>query len=190
MKLLLLITILNLNTDTIPPTPILLDSLEAFHQKQLQAELTAFDASPKDYWMNFVPSIGVGYNLQGQPRPTLSYSIASLFNFRNQKRQIEKQRQAILLQHQVTKETDQRQLLAMIQEYQLMKSDLIFKTSIFAIDKELFEFYQKQTENLELKPSQFLIKKREFLHKKEQLFQVRQTLKIQKIKILITAHFS
>ena len=190
MKLLLLITILNLNTDTIPPTPILLDSLEAFHQKQLQAELTAFDASPKDYWMNFVPSIGVGYNLQGQPRPTLSYSIASLFNFRNQKRQIEKQRQAILLQHQVTKETDQRQLLAMIQEYQLMKSDLIFKTSIFAIDKELFEFYQKQTENLELKPSQFLIKKREFLHKKEQLFQVRQTLEIQKIKILITAHFS
>lgn len=194
MKLISLIIILNLNTDTLPPTPLLLDSLEAFHHRQLEANLEAFEATPRDYWMNFVPSIGVGYNLQGQPRPTLSYSIASLFNFRKQKRQTEAQRKAILLQDQLNREKDIRKLLAQIQEYKILTTELQFKESIFEIDKELMDFYTKKAKSkdldLRITGEQFLLKKKAYLAKIQDIRIDKQTLSFLKIKILTAANFS
>jgi len=174
--------------DTIPNIEILYSSIDSFYHQKLASELKAFESNPKDYWMNFVPSIGVGYNLQGKPRPTLSYSLNSLFQVRQQKRQFAAVRESIVLKNSIEKQQTKLEVSKLLQQIELLKEDLLFSIQIHDIDTQLFEFYQKQNKNHDIKPSEFLIKKKDYLTKQQSIRLQKREIRILTLELFQTSY--
>ena len=185
MKILILILILSRSIttqaqDTIPDIQTLYNSIDTFYQQQLEAELKAFEANPKDYWMNFVPSVGIAYTPSGAPRPSISFSLNSLLQVRTQKRQVAALRKSIVMKNGIERQTTKKKVNNILRRIKYLEEDLLFSQKVFEIDKALFEFHQKQADNHDITPSNFLLKKRDFLKKEETI-----RLEIRKIKLLI-----
>ena len=165
-------------TDTLPERALLFAALDTFHRKQLAAELAEFDLSDRGAWMNYVPSVGVGYTpvasvasgaFQSQPRPVISYSLGQVFNARKQKEVRAAKRRSLTASAELRLQSARRKLQRLLTDYDLLRSDYQQKTQLFALDEELFAYYEKSYRNLELLPTQFLLKKREFIAKKYDL---------------------
>lgn len=164
--------------DTLPERTLLFAALDTFHRKQLAAELAEFDLSDRGAWMNYVPSVGVGYTpvastasgaFQSQPRPVISYSLGQVFNARKQKEARAAKRRSLTASAELRLQSARRKLQRLLTDYDLLRSDYQLKLQLFALDEELFAYYEKSYRNLELLPSQFLSKKREFIAKKYDL---------------------
>lgn len=160
-------TLPNSQTDSLSSLDSLFSSVDNFHNQTLTAELKAFESNPKDYWMNFVPSVGVGYNLQGKPRPSISFSLNSLFQVRKQKRQVAAIKESIILKNHIERQKTKSTVSKIYQQIKTLKEDLKFSLKVFAIEKQLFEFHERQNQNHEIRPSEFLIMKIAFLKKEE-----------------------
>ena len=78
MKILLLLTLLQL--DTLPPKEALFASIDSFYAIQTQAELLEYQESRKGEWLKFLPSVGITYTLDGQPRPSIGYSTNIIYS--------------------------------------------------------------------------------------------------------------
>lgn len=172
----------------IPPLETLYTSIDSFYNQQLAAELKAFESNPKDYWMNFVPSVGIGYTPAGAPRPTLSYSLASLFNYRTQKRQVRSVRESIILKNRIDQQKTKLEAASILEQIKMKQEDLIFSLQIHEINVLLFEFYEKQNENNEIKPVDYLLKKKDFLQKEEAIRIQRRAIHLLIIELLKTSH--
>lgn len=175
-----------------PGPDSLFASIDSFYNQKLVSELKAFEANPKDYWMNFVPSIGIGYNLQGKPRPTFSYSLSSLLNVRTQKRQFAAMRESIILKNQIEKQENRIQVSNLLTKIELLQSDLEFSLLVFEIDQQIFEVYQKknqnQLENLDFSPTDFLLKKKDFLNKQQSIRLEKREIELLILALLKTSH--
>ena len=162
--------------DSLPSPNLLFAAVDSFYNQSLAAELKAFESNPKDYWMNFVPSVGIAYTPSGAPRPSVSFSLNSLLQSRKQKQQIAAIRESIILKNHIERQKAKSKDSKIYHQIKILKEDLIFSNQVFEIEKQLFEFYQKQDQNHDIKPSEFLIKKIAFLKKEE-------TIRIQKRQI-------
>ena len=177
---------------SLPGPDSLFAAIDSFYSLKLEAELKAFESNPKDYWMNFVPGIGLGYNLQGKPRPTFSYSLSSLLNVRTQKRQVAAMRESILLKNQLEKQENKIQVSNLLKKIEILKSDLEFSLLVFEIDQQIFEVYQKknqnQLENLDFSPTDFLLKKKDFLNKQQNIRLEKREIELLFLALLETSH--
>jgi hypothetical protein len=177
---------------SLPGPDSLFAAIDSFYSLKLEAELKAFESNPKDYWMNFVPGIGLGYNLQGKPRPTFSYSLSSLLNVRTQKRQVTAMRESILLKNQLEKQENKIQVSNLLKKIEILKSDLEFSFLVFEIDRQIFEVYQKknqnQLENLDFSPTDFLLKKKDFLNKQQNIRLEKREIELLFLALLETSH--
>lgn len=174
---------------SLPSQDSLFASVDSFYNQSLAAELKAFESNPKDYWMNFVPSVGIGYTPSGAPRPSVSFSLNSLLQVRSQKRQIAAMRESILLKNHLERASTKRQVQLVIRKIDLLKEDFVFAHKVFAIDQELFEFYQKQADNNDITPSNFLGKKKDFLKKKESIRLQEREINLLVLELLEAACF-
>lgn len=175
--------------DSIPDIEILFSSIDSFYNQKLESEIKAFEADPKDYWMNFVPSIGMAYNLEGKPRPSFSFSLNSLFQVRAQKRQVAALRESIILKNQIERLETKNQVRKLKQRIEILKSDLEFSMQLFEIDNQLFEFYEKQNQNNDIKPSEFLIKKKDYLTKKQSIRLEEREIRISILDLLESSYY-
>jgi hypothetical protein len=177
---------------SLPGPDSLFAAIDTFYNQKLASELKAFESNPKDYWMNFVPGIGLGYNLQGKPRPTFSYSLSSLLNVRTQKRQVTAMRESILLKNQIEKQENKIQVSNLLKKIEILKSDLEFSFLVFEIDRQIFEVYQKknqnQLENLDFSPTDFLLKKKGFLNKQQNIRLEKREIELLFLALLETSH--
>lgn len=173
----------------LPSQDSLFVCVDSFYHQSLAAELKAFESNPKDYWMNFVPSVGVGYNLQGKPRPSVSFSLNSLFQVRQQKRQVAAMRESIILKNHLERDKTKSSVANLYSQIKILQSDLAFSNQVFDIEKQLFEFYEKQNQNNDIKPSEFLVKKIAFLKKEESIRIQKRAIEILILNLLETSHF-
>ena len=174
--------------DSIPDIEILFSSIDTFYNQKLESELKAFESNPKDYWMNFVPSVGVAYTPSGAPRPSISYSLNSLFQVRQQKRQVAAMRESIVLKNRIERQATKLEAAKLLQQIEILKEDLLFSIQIHDIDIQLFEFYEKQNLNNEIRPSEFLIKKKDFLNKQQKIRLEEREIKILTLELLKTSY--
>jgi hypothetical protein len=169
MKLLLLTFLFQL--DTLPPTDTLVQSLIQFHQQQAKADIQAFNSKEQYSWMKYVPSIGIGYNLQGQPRPTINYSLATVYRYFNDKNQSKAQQKAIIQQNELQLNLEIMQLHTLIKKLQLQKEDyqqakklLKHQTQLIDIERQLFAIEEDKYKRNDLLPSQFLQAQKRYLN--------------------------
>ena len=102
MKTLLLISFFFL--DSLPPESQLYAALDEYYQQQITADIMEHQSTTKKQWLKYLPSVGLSYNLKGQPRPTVSWSSNLIYtSFKNKEAKTAKQRSIIQkneLQHQ------------------------------------------------------------------------------------------
>ena len=187
MKLLLLITFFSL--DTLPSDSLLFASLTEFHNLQTQAQLSEHQATQKNRWLKYIPTIGLTYTLNGQPRPTLSWSSNLIHNSQQDKIKRQAKQTSILQQHQLNLQKKQLQLQALLQQYQFLQEDIVHETQILHFDRQLFQVKEEQAKHLEISPTELVQATKSFRQKEYQLLKKQRALQSLKTKILIHAHF-
>lgn len=140
--------------------------------------------------MNYVPSVGVGYNLQGQPRPTVSFSLAQVFAAQRQRRDRLAKRQSIIATAELNRRQLYSQLSAMLQRLELMQLELVTMRRVHDIERQLYELAVIDYEAAKLAPSALLPKQKAYLE--HQLTLRRKEMEIAELEnqVLIFAHFS
>ena len=147
----------------LPPTDSLFSALEKHHATITAAQLAEFDQTTTKKWMNYIPSVGIGYTPSGAPRPTASFSLSQIITAKRQQQERERRRTAILAKAEIELQSLKSQLSSMLQEYELLKLDLSTREQIHEIDKQLFQLAKAQYENAEMSPVEFLPKEKAFL---------------------------
>jgi hypothetical protein len=147
----------------LPPTDSLFAALEKQHATTTAAQLAEFDETTTKKWMNYVPSVGIGYTPSGDPRPTASFSLSQIITAKRNQQERERRRAAILAKAEIELQQLKLQLTSMIQEYDLLKLELRTREQIHEIDRQLFELAKAQYENAEMSPVEFLPKEKAFL---------------------------
>lgn len=187
----------NLNIpDSLPKSDLLFATLDTFHAHQLAANLAEFEESNQGNWMNYMPSAGVGYapvynavenSFTAKPRPSISWSINQVFTAKKRKEALRAKKRSITEKSLLQSQTDKRKLNRLLINYQRLKEDLKERKRLFAIEEELFEYYEKSYQNLDLLPSQFLLRKKDFLSKKYEIRIAETKIKNAEAEILETA---
>jgi hypothetical protein len=175
--------------DSLPLVTDLYASLESYHLQQLAAELAAFSEKVHPQWLNYVPSVGIGYTPAGDPRPTVSFSLAQVISARNRKSDIKAQRQAIRETRALQLETEKLQLRNLLLQHEADVQQLDFISRLFDIDAELFHFYEAQAAAAELAPSELLKRKKDFLRSEQEIRAQERAIMLLEFKILEAAHW-
>ncbi|MDF1866711.1 MAG: hypothetical protein P1U70_17880 [Saprospiraceae bacterium] len=147
----------------LPPTDSLFAAIEKHHATITAAQLAEFDETTTKKWMNYIPSVGIGYTPSGDPRPTASFSLSQIITAKRNQQDRERRRASILAKSEIELQNLKSQLASMIQEYELLKRELRTREQIHEIDKQLFQLAKTQYENAEMSPVEFLPKEKAFL---------------------------
>lgn len=185
----LFVAILFLQFDSLPPTPQLHAAIDTFHARQLAATLEQFDLSKKGAWMNYVPGIGIGYNLQGKPRPTLSFSLSQVFSASRQRRDAAAARRSASSAAALDCAEAHARLNELLGKLELMKLELATMGQVSAIDAEIFKLAKESYETAELAPVDFLPKQKAFLESELALTRKEIELRNFEAEILTFCHF-
>lgn len=170
--------------DSLPPDTILYQHLNTYHQSLVSAQLAEFEIATKGNWMNYIPSVGVGYAPSGEPRPTMSFSLSQVFTAQRNRESIEAKRRAIIATATLFHQSEIRALSNLIRQYRILESDVQFAESIYQIDQQLFQFHEAQHQNHEITASQFLMKQRDFLLKQQSLKRLKDTLEEKRLEVM------
>jgi hypothetical protein len=167
----------------LPPTDSLFSALEKHHATITAAQLAEFDQTTTKKWMNYIPSVGIGYTPSGAPRPTASFSLSQIITAKRQQQERERRRIAILAKAEIELQNLKSQLSSMLQEYELQKLEVRTREQIHKIDRQLFELAKVQYENAEMSPMEFLPKEKAFLLQGLDLGRLKYRIKELKRKI-------
>lgn len=184
--------------DSLPPTDSLLLSLEQYHEKLLQAQLTEFQIAEKGSWLKYIPSVGLGYslgtdnegNLRNVLRPSLTYSTNVIYRVRQDKELKRAKIASIQRKSELEMETEKRTLKLLVKKYQNEVAELAFMERLNEIDLELYEIATVQFAAAEIAPSVYLPKKKAFLQKQFELFQKRTTIANLVTEVLLIAKYN
>jgi hypothetical protein len=183
--------------DTLPPSTVhrlpSTDSLHAalttYQTHHLAATLAEFDETAPGQWMNYIPSAGVGYNLQGQPRPTLSFSLAQVFTARRQRLTLQAKRRSIEAAHMLQSQDEHRHLDQLLAKLEMMNLELQTMHRLHEIDRSLYQLAVLDYEAAKLAPVAFLPKQKAFLESELGLLRKGMEVKNLEGEILAMSHF-
>lgn len=149
---------------SLPTADALHAALDSFHHHQLMATLAEFDDAPGNTWMNWTPAIGTGFNLQGQPRPTVSFSLSQVFTNLERRRERKAKRRSIKEAAQLELAQLHSQLAAMLLRHEMLLLELETMREAFDIDRQLHELETSDYEAAKLSPMQYLPKRKAFIN--------------------------
>lgn len=165
------------------------DQILAYQAHHLAATLAEFDAATPGQWMNYVPSAGVGYNLQGQPRPALSFSLAQIFTAKRQRLTLQAKSRSIEAAHMLQSQDEHRHLDELLAKLEMMELELGTMRRLHEIDRSLYELALLDYEAAKLAPVAFLPKQKAFLESELGLLRKGMEVKNLEGEILAMSHF-
>ena len=158
--------------DSLPEQKVLLTAIDSFYQLQTENLLLEYQETKKGEWLKYLPTIGLSYTIDGQPRPTASWSSTLLYRARKENTLRAAKRKAIIQSQALAAETAKLELQDLLLDYDLLLADLEEEKEMLFIEEQLFSIYQMQYDSLEMAPSEFLIKRKQLLEKKRRLRQL------------------
>jgi hypothetical protein len=145
------------------------------HQLQLAADLTTLQESKKGAWLKYLPSVSAGLapairrgahgSFNSGLSPTLSIGLNSslIYQSHRDKQQRKATREAIIKQNQLQEATQIAQLHRLQRRLQTEIDKLNLHSGVTDIDRQLFTLYQKQYDNHDISPEEYLLKRKAFL---------------------------
>ncbi len=172
-------------------------ALTAYQAQHLAAALAEFDDATPGQWMNYIPSLGIGYSLAtdaegkvtSKPRPSISFSLAQIFNARRQRLAIQAKRRSIEAAHALQSQAEHRQLDQLLAKLEMLELELKTMRRLHEIDRSLYELAVLDYEAAKLAPVAFLPKQKAFLE--SELGLLRKEMEVKKLEgeILAMSHF-
>ena len=190
IKLILLMTVgLLFGQNAIGQTPLpkkqtLFQKIDSIYAERTATQLLEFQETKKGEWLKYLPTIGITYTIEGQPRPAISYSSNILYRATKDKQLRTAKRQQIIQQNQQKAEKAKGQLEKLLLEYEQLQEEIAIKKEILEIDRQLFEIEKAKYERLEIAPSDFLKAKQKYLGQVDSLQKLNNQIKLKAIKIL------
>ncbi len=143
------------------------DSIEASRCREAVAEFSA--RQPKN-WLDWLPSLGVGYTPSGSPRPTLSYSLAQIFEAKTRRREREAKQKAEASKCASETANRRAEIVEKIRSLEILRRDIAEDRRIFEeIDAPIFVFWTKKADVQDILPIEFLEKKKQFEAARERI---------------------
>jgi hypothetical protein len=154
MKALLIILHSFISTaDTLPPQHILEASIDAFYAQKAQVETTEYKITTKFDWMKWLPSVGIGYALDGKPRPVANYSIDRFYTNAKTKEtnklKIETLQRTAILEAQKLK----FEVRILLKKYALMATEITFMQQNLTLEDDIFTIETDKYNRHELRPA-------------------------------------
>lgn len=148
----------------VPQLSALEASLKLYHNQNWTAERAAFVYEQKGKILNYLPSVGFSFGL-----PTVSYSSQSLFAYKENK----KARSAALASLDRSAELKYNEELNSLriefEKLQFQKQKVRALAASLVTEEKIFSIWQEAHRKKELKPLEFLQKKRQFEDSKTNL---------------------
>ena len=162
MKHLLLIVILysNLNAQNkpqeLPADSLLISSLVKYYEAERVAQIKPYEIEESKKWIKYLPSVGLAYNLQGQPRPSFSYSPLSILESKKSDKLRDAAKEAVLLNYDLLISDRVEELKAKIREYKLKLELYDMRLEVIELDLKLYEIEETKYEEDLIKPSEYI----------------------------------
>ena len=145
------------------------------HQLQLSANLTTLQESKKGAWLKYLPSISLSSGLtpftsNGDSSPfgggggiSIGLNSNLIYQAHRDKQQRAVTREAITKRSQLQQDQEIAKLHRLQQRLQIETDKLNLHDGVADIDRQLFTLYQKQYENHDISPEEYLLKRKAFL---------------------------
>ncbi len=185
----LILTLLTLTTDTFPSEASLLASVDRFHARQLEAELTEYHDSRKNDWLRFLPNVGITYDLQGRPRPAIGLNTALQHQVARTREEKARKRQALEKRSALQAEQDRAEVRRLLARRALLLRQLTAERRALALDRQLYQIQQARYERREIGVEAHLKAQREYLAKEERLAALELQLAYLELEVLVAARW-
>lgn len=157
--------------DTLPPATQLHAALSTHQARLLAADLAEFDDATPGQWMNYVPSLGIGYSLATdkdgkittKPRPSISFSLSQIFSARRQRLALQAKRRSIEANHALQSQDEHRRLDELLARHQLQQLELQTLRQLHDIDRSLYQLATLDYDAAKLAPVDYLPKQKAYL---------------------------
>lgn len=181
--------------DTLPSEASLMQCLSEYHAAATAATAEEYQFEERGRWLKYIPSVGIGYTLGAKDdgslgtviRPSVSINTSLIYQVQQDRRAQQAKLRSIQQTGTLDYQDDLRQLKALLDEHHSATVDLQFATEIMEIDSSIFDLTQRQYDQLEIAPSQFLPKLKAFRKQQYDLFLRREELRKLERQIIILA---
>ncbi len=148
-------------TDTLPTQKVLEASIDSFFAQKANIDITEFQTTNKYDWMKWLPSVGVGYAIDGRPRPIANYSLDRFYT-----------------------NAKSKEVRILLKKYALLQTEIAFFEKNIAIDDEIFTIETDKYHRKETLPSDYLKLKQANQVKHQELFLKQNALQLLEVEIL------
>lgn len=146
-----------------------LQRIDSIFAARTTTELLELQESSRLNWLRYLPTLGMTYTLEGQPRPVISFNTTLLYTAAKEHRQNALKRQAIRERFTLHAQQTKAKLSLLLTQYHQALLDIQHRRELLAIDTELFRIQEQQYLNLEISPADFLQAKRSLLTQQQAL---------------------
>jgi len=192
LLLLITATIASAQRPTTPPLdlPLVSDletSLQAFYERERDAQLTAFDTKKSGDWKDLLPSVGVGYTFDNSPRPTVSWSPISILNRKDNRRKEALTRDAMLRSYDVIISDRLFKLRQLVSDYFIDFDALKSKEAALQLDELLYDIVEESYKANRVEPKEYLLEQKKILLARATVDEYRQELHKKRSEVIYTA---
>ncbi len=179
----------NSNPDTLPSRPSLFTALRHYHTEKAAATITEYKAVERYRWMKWMPSVGVGYNLQGAPVPTMTFSLGQVYANLNSKALMQSKTEAVLRGSLLSFKTDSIDLEMLLQKVEILRGGIAYDETVAVVDSALWTIVEGQYRNKDIGPTEYLTAKKQFLERQVLLHQRRREIAILELGVRKLAQY-
>lgn len=144
------------STDSLPEQSELFDALRRFHDATIEASCIEYRASERKRWMKWFPSLGLSYNLQGQPRPTIGYGLGQIYTNINDKAVKAAKIESIKRLGALAYTQDSINLEILLKKVAILRGGLEYAEATAKVDDQLWELTKQKYQANEIEPAVYL----------------------------------
>lgn len=181
--------------DSFPPLAVLLASVDSFHSQRCAALLVEFQSTKRGSWMDWMPTIGVGYvpslapGARDRLRPSLGYSLTNVKNALDKREQVAAKRLTIEGQCASEARREREAVWEMYGRRVLLLEQLAQQRALIVIDRQLFEYYAAEFKAVRIPAAQYLTEKQQLMQKEFEITKAETQVRILEGEIMRDAHY-
>lgn len=141
------------------------------------AELKVYQIKEKNKWVKYLPSLAITYNIQGHPRPSLSYNPLAIMKTNEESQLRDLSIESIKLRYVNLIREKLIELENQILDFKIDKASFETERELMAIDQKLMMINEEKYKANLIKPSTYLKEKKKYLKIEQEIQRKEHELK-------------